>query len=237
MNNTHSPLLVIALLPVVFLLFGCANAQNPADPFEPLNRGIYQFNDAIDRTVIKPVAKGYKKVMPQIGQNMVGNFVSNLDDVLVTINDLLQLKFNQAASDGARVMINSTFGVLGLFNVTDRLEKHSEDFGQTLGYWGLGPGPYIVLPILGPSSFRDSVGLYVDGFVSLPYNIEDMPTRNQYYAVSGIHYRASLLDQEKVMSEAVIDRYEFIRDIQLLRRKNLVYDGNLPRTRYDFDDE
>jgi len=236
MDNTFSPLLIIALLSAVPLLSGCASAHNPADPLEPLNRGIYRFNDAIDKAVIKPVAKGYKAVMPQPARNMVGNFISNLDDVLVTINDLLQLKFNQAASDGARVMINSTFGVLGLFNVADRLEKHNEDFGQTLGYWGLGPGPYLVLPILGPSSLRDSTGLYVDGFASIPYNVQDVSTRNQYYGLSSIHYRASILDQEKVLNEAVIDRYEFIRDTYLLRRKSLVYDGNPPRARYDFEE-
>ena len=236
MNKTRlSP--TITLLSAALLLSGCASARNPADPLESINRGIYRFNDTIDKAVIKPVAQGYQAVMPPGGKNMVGNFISNLDDVLITINDLLQFKFNQAASDGSRVLINSTFGVLGLFNVANRLEKHNEDFGQTLGYWGFGPGPYIVLPLLGPSSLRDSAGLYVDGFVSLPYNIDDIPSRNQYYAVRGIHYRASLLDQEKVLNEAVIDSYEFIRDTYFLRRKNLVYDGNLPRARYDLYDE
>ncbi|MGC2166323.1 MAG: VacJ family lipoprotein [Gallionella sp.] len=216
-----------------FLIGGCSGTRNPADPLEPLNRGVYKFNDGLDRAVIKPVAKGYKAVVPLSGRIMVSNFVSNLDDVLVTTNDLLQLKFSQAASDGSRFLINSTFGVFGLFSVASRLEKHNEDFGQTLGYWGVEPGPYVVLPFLGPSSVRDATGWYIDGFVSIPYNMNDISDRNMYYFVDGVQYRASLLDQERVLKEAVIDPYEFIRDTYLLRRKSLVYDGNLPRARYD----
>jgi phospholipid-binding lipoprotein MlaA len=221
------------LLVATFLLGGCSGTRNPADPLEPINRGIYKFNDGLDQAVIKPVAKGYRTMVPLSGRIMVSNFVSNLDDVLVTINDLLQLKFSQAASDGSRFLINSTFGVFGLFNVASRLEKHDEDFGQTLGYWGVGPGPYVVLPFLGPSSIRDGSGWYIDGFASVPYNLKDMSHRNLYYFIDGVQYRASLLDQEKVLREALIDPYEFMRDAYLLRRKSLVYDGNLPRARYD----
>ena len=122
------------------LLTGCGTIDlstytQQKDPFETINRGVYKFNDTLDWAVIKPVAKGYSEVMPSPVQTMVNNFFSNLDDVVVTANDLLQLKFKQAASDGARVVFNSTFGLLGLINITDRLEKHNEDFGQTLGYW------------------------------------------------------------------------------------------------------
>lgn len=237
MNEIRPPLAITALLVAVLLLTGCAGARNPGDPLEPLNRGIYRFNDSIDKAVIKPVAQGYSAVMPLPGKIMVGNFISNLNDVLVTANDLLQFKFTQAASDGARVLFNSTFGVFGLFDVAHRLEKHKEDFGQTLGYWGISPGPYLVLPLLGPSSVRDATGLYVDRLASVPYNISHMRTRNQYYAASGIHRRSALLDQEKVLDVAVIDRYEFIRDTYLLRRKNLVYDGNPPREKYEEDEE
>ena len=233
MNEIRPSVPITALLLAILTLTGCAGARNPADPLEPLNRGIYRFNDSVDKAVIKPVAQGYHAAVPLPVRVMAGNFISNLDDVLVTANDLLQFKFNQAASDGARVLFNSTFGVFGLFNVAARLEKHNEDFGQTLGYWGIGSGPYLVLPILGPSSLRDGTGLYVDGFASVPYNINHIPTRNQYYAVSGIHRRSTLLDQEKVLDEAVIDRYAFIRDTYLLHRKSLVADGNLPRARYD----
>jgi phospholipid-binding lipoprotein MlaA len=187
--------------------------------------------------VVKPVAKGYSSVMPERLKTMVNNFFSNLDDVVVTANDLLQLKFNQAANDGSRVIFNSTFGVFGLFNITDRLEKHNEDFGQTLGYWGLPSGPFLMLPILGPSSIRDSGGLYADSYFSVISNTKHVPTRNSAWAAKGLNTRAGLLEQEKVLDDAIIDRYSFIRDAYLMRRKNLVYDGSPPRQKYEEDSE
>jgi phospholipid-binding lipoprotein MlaA len=228
---------LLLLIPVM-LLAGCSSARNPNDPLEPLNRGIYKFNDSIDKAVIKPVAQGYSAVMPVVGKTMVSNFFSNLDDVVVTANDLLQFKLEQAFSDGTRFLVNSTVGVLGLIDVasTGGLKKHNEDFGQTLGKWGVGNGAYLVLPILGPSTIRDGVGLYADGYTSPTYQIQHMRTRNQTYLAKGVSRRAELLDQEKVLDEAMIDRYEFLRDTYLLYRKNLVYDGNPPRARYD-DDE
>lgn len=217
---------------------GCAGARNPADPLEPLNRSIYKFNDSVDRAVIKPVAQGYKKVMPETGRLMVSNFFSNLNDVIVTANDFLQFKFAQGFSDGMRVVVNSTIGVVGLIDVasTSGLKKHDEDFGQTLGKWGIGSGPYLVLPILGPSSVRDGLGFYVDLYFDPMYEINDMSTRNQTYITRNISRRTDLLDQEKVLVEAMIDPYNFYRDTYLLHRKSLVFDGNLPRARYDFDE-
>lgn len=225
----------LAIVLTAIALGGCASnhAKNPADPLESFNRGVYQFNDAVDKAAIKPVAQGYNTVMPEPGKIMAGNFFSNLDDLIVTINDLLQFKFTQAASDGSRFLFNSTFGVFGLFDVTSRLEKHNEDFGQTLGNLGIGNGPYIVLPILGPSTLRDTVGLYVDSRPSLIRRTDHMRSRNQLYVAKGINTRAQLLDQEKILDEAAVDRYEFIRDTYLLRRKNLVHDGNPPREKYD----
>jgi phospholipid-binding lipoprotein MlaA len=220
-------------------LTGCASthARNPADPLESFNRGVYQFNDAVDKAIAKPVAQGYNAVMPVPGKMMVSNFFSNLDDVIVTANDLLQFKFAQAASDGARFLFNSTFGVFGLFDVAHRLEKHNEDFGQTLGYWGIGSGPYIVLPILGPSTVRDGVGLYADSRPSKLRRVDHIRSRNQLYLTKAVNRRAQLLDQEKVLDEAALDRYEFIRDAYLLRRQSLVYDGNPPREKYEEDEE
>ncbi|MGA7750219.1 MAG: VacJ family lipoprotein [Gallionella sp.] len=239
--NRICPLLhATSLLIGSLFLTGCAAAHNPNDPLEPLNRGIYKFNDKLDKAVIKPVAKGYSAVMPTFGRIMVSNFFSNLDDVAVTANDLLQFKLVQGFSDGMRVFVNSTIGVLGLIDVasTGDLKKHNEDFGQTLGKWGVGNGPYLVLPILGSSTLRDSTGLYVDGYFSPVYQIKSMRTRNQAYMTRGINRRAELMDQEKVLNEAMIDPYEFIRDSYLQYRKNLVYDGNPPRTRYeDLDDD
>ena len=231
MSSTKMYLLLASLA-----LGGCASTQresNPQDPLEPFNRSMYKFNDAVDKTILKPVAKGYNTVIPERGKIMVRNFFSNLDDIIVTINDLLQLKFAQAASDGTRVLFNSTFGVLGLINITDRLEKHNEDFGQTLGYWGVNSGPYVVLPFFGPRNFRDSVGLYVDSFASPIRLVPDIPTRNEMYVTRIISLRAGLLDQEKILDEAAIDRYAFIRDAYMQQRQSLVYDGNPPREKFD----
>lgn len=238
MDRIRPALLITSQLILFPLLAGCAGARNPADPLEPLNRSIHRFNDFVDKAAAKPVAKAYDRVMPEPAKIMAGNFISNLDDALVTMNDLLQFKFEQAASDGSRFVINSTFGVLGLLNVASRLEKHNEDFGQTLGFWGLGSGPYLVLPFLGPSSVRDGIGLYVDTLASIPTRVEDVCSRNQYYLASFIHRRAALLDQERVLDEAMIDRYEFMRDSYLLYRKSQVHDGSPPRPKYDeFDEE
>ena len=226
----------IYLLLASLVLSGCATTghYNPNDPLESVNRGIYKFNDTLDKAIIKPVAKAYNAALPEPAKNMVTNFFSNLDDVIVTLNSLLQLKFAQAASDGSRVVFNSTFGIFGLFNFADRLEKHNEDFGQTLGYWGVGSGPYIVLPILGPSSVRDGVGLYADSRTGMIGHIDHIPTRNQIYMTNVISTRAGLLEQEKVLEEAAaIDRYAFIRDAYLQRRKSLVYDGDPPREKIE----
>lgn len=229
----------IFLTLAVIVLTGCASphAKNPADPLESFNRGVYQFNDALDKAIAKPVAQGYNTVMPVPGKTMVSNFFSNLDDVIITANDLLQFKFAQAASDGARFLFNSTFGVFGLFDVAHRLEKHNEDFGQTLGYWGVGSGAYLVLPILGPSSVRDGVGLYADSRPSKLRRVDHIRTRNQFYLTKAVNRRAQLLDQEKVLDAAALDRYEFIRDAYLLRRQSLVYDGDPPREKYYYDEE
>ena len=232
----------IALLPAILLLTGCSsisglsNYAQQKDPFESFNRGVYVFNDTLDKAVLKPVAQGYSAVTPNPVKNMVNNFFSNLDDVVVTVNDLLQFKFRQAASDASRVAFNSTFGIFGLFNVVDKLEKHNEDFGQTLGYWGVPSGPYLMLPFFGPSSVRDGPGRYADSFVSVIGRTENMSARNRDWLAEGINTRAGLLEGEKVMDEAVIDRYSFLRDAYLQRRQSLVYDGNPPRQKFD-DDE
>jgi len=231
--NSIRTILILA----VVALTGCSStrAYNPADPLEPFNRGVYKINDAVDKAVVKPVALGYKAVMPTVGRIMVSNFFSNLDDVVVTANDLLQLKLVQGFSDGMRFFVNSTVGVFGLIDVASMgdLKKHDEDFGLTLGKWGVGNGPYLVLPILGPSTLRDSAGLYVDGYPSPIYQLKNMRTRNQTYLTRGLNRRTELLDQEKILDEAMIDPYEFRRDTYLQYRRNQVYEGNPPRQRYD----
>lgn len=235
------------------LLQACATVEGPGDPndpFESYNRTMYQFNDSVDRYVLKPVAQGYDKVTPAPVQKGISNFFSNLDDVLVVVNDLLQLKLTQFASDTGRLIINSTLGLFGLIDwASDMgLEKHNEDFGQTLGYWGVPSGPYFVLPFLGPSTIRDSGGLYVDSEYFDPMYRElheefPPPEREDRGAVWGmtivkaVDTRAKLLKAESIMDEAALDPYVFLREAYLQRRKHLVYDGNPPKEEPIFDEK
>ena len=226
-------LFTISILLLASLLSsGCAS-NNPKDPFEGYNRGMYKFNDTLDRAVVKPVAQGYKAVVPEPARKMVHNFFSNIDDIFVTANDLLQFKFAQAASDFTRVWVNSIFGIFGLFDVAHSLEKHNEDFGQTLGHWGVSSGPYIVLPLLGSSTLRDGSGMAVDSYYGVIENIEDIPVRNSLYVTGKLDQRVQLLDAEAIIEDTVVDRYSFIRDAYLMRRQSLVYDGDPPREKYD----
>ncbi|MDP1680308.1 MAG: VacJ family lipoprotein [Burkholderiales bacterium] len=220
-----------ALLGIVIALSGCATNGDPRDPLEPLNRGIYQFNDTVDKAVMKPVAQGYKAVLPNPVRTGVGNFFSNIDDALIAVNNLLQFKFSQAASDVARLIANTTFGIGGLFDVATSfgLEKHNEDFGQTLGYWGIGDGPFLMLPLLGPSNVRDTVGLVAYYKLDPVLNLNHIPTRNTLGALRVIDRRARLLDAEKVLDEAALDPYTFLRDAYIQQRRSLIYDGNPPR--------
>lgn len=222
---------------ISLVLTGCAaSPTHSQDPLESLNRKVYQFNETADKAVLKPVAKGYNAVAPEFAKKMVINFFSNLEDIVTTANGLLQFKFSQAASDGSRVLFNSTFGVLGLFNVADGLEKHREDFGQTLGFWGVGNGPYIVLPLFGPSTLRDSVGLYADTITNPGNHIQNELMRNRLYLLDKINTRAQLIEQEKLLDTAALDRYSFIRDGYLQRRISQVHDGNPPRVKFEDED-
>lgn len=221
---------------------GCASTSgyhNPKDPFESFNRSVYKFNDALDKAVLKPVAKGYTAVVPAGGRIMVNNFFSNLDDVVVTLNDVLQLKLTRAVADGGRFLINTTFGAFGLADVAGAagFEKHHEDFGQTLGYWGIESGPYLVLPFFGPSSVRDGIGLYADTITSPANSISPPSSRNQVTIFNGVRVRANLLDSEKLLEEAGLDPYSFLRDAYLSHRQNAVYDGHPPRPKYEDEED
>ncbi|MEO1765799.1 MlaA family lipoprotein [Thiobacter aerophilum] len=219
-------------------LSGCATATDPRDPLEPVNRGIYRFNETVDKAVLKPVAQGYKAVLPQPVRTGVANFFSNIEDVLIALNNLLQFKFHNAASDVARVAFNTTFGIAGIFDVATSfgLEKHDEDFGQTLGYWGIGDGPFLMLPILGPSNLRDTVGLAAYYQLDPVLNLDHIPTRNTLSTLRFVNHRAQLLDAEKVLDEAALDPYTFLRDAYIQHRRSLIYDGNPPREKL-LDDE
>ena len=213
------------------VLGGCASTNDPRDPLETLNRGIYQFNDGVDTMVLKPVAEIYQGVVPPIARTGVRNVFNNLNDVVVALNNLLQGKFTEAASDVGRIAINTTAGLLGLFDVASPagLEKHEEDFGQTLGYWGVGDGPYLVLPFIGPRNLRDTGGLVVDSQTHPVTYIDPSRDRNQVLGLRLVSRRAELLSASKLLSVAALDEYEFVRDAYLQRRRNLIYDGNPPR--------
>ena len=219
------------LLSLAFLA-GCASTKNPRDPLEPLNRAIYQVNDVLDKVVLKPVATVYKTVLPQFVRTGVTNFYNNLYDVLTALNNLLQGKVGDAVSDVGRIAVNSTVGLAGFIDVATEigLEKHKEDFGQTLGRWGINSGPYLQVPFFGPSSFRDGVGAFVD-FKLDPIRLiwrDHIRTRNSVWGLYVVNLRANLLDSTKILDEAALDPYEFQRDAYLQRRRNLVYDGNPP---------
>lgn len=224
----------------LLLLAGCATPaqRDPQDPFESANRAIFQFNEVADKAITKPIAKGYVKVMPTVGRIMISNFFSNIDDIVVTVNDVLQLKLPQAFSDAGRVLINSTLGAGGLVDLATvaGFEKHNEDFGQTLGYWGVSSGPYLMLPLLGPTDIRDGIGMYIDTLPAPLSRTRPIHTRNQLYLTKAVNRRAQLLDQEKMLDDVALDRYSFIRDAYLTRRQSLVYDGNPPAEKDEDDD-
>ncbi|MDP2707224.1 MAG: VacJ family lipoprotein [Burkholderiales bacterium] len=230
--------LVLGLLSLT-LFAGCASTNNPRDPLEPLNRAVYQFNDGLDKVVMKPVATVYREALPDFVRTGVTNFFSNLYDILTALNSLLQGKIADAASDVGRIAVNTTIGIAGLFDVATEigLEKHKEDFGQTLGRWGIGDGPYLQIPFLGPSSIRDAVGTFVDVKVDPIGWIwrDHIATRNSLWGLYFVNLRAILLDSTKILEEAALDPYEFQRDAYLQRRRNLVYDGN-PPTQKDEDE-
>lgn len=244
MVRVHAWLRLLLLAALGLLAAGCATippnaGQNPADPWERYNRHVTEFNDRVDRAVLKPVAQAYVDYMPSPVRDCVGNVFSNFSDVPNALNNLLQGKPADAASDICRVVINSTVGLLGCFDVASKmgLQRSDEDFGQTLGRWGSGPGPYFVWPFLGPSTVRDSIGR-VAGWYTDPLDyIEPVRLRNSLLGTRLIDTRAQLIPAEKLLEAAALDRYQFLRDAYLQRRNNLVYDGNPPRRKDDFEDD
>ena len=213
-------------------LGGCATTGgNSNDPLESYNRAMFGFNDGVDKAIIKPVAGGYKTEMPEFARTGVTNFFANLGDLWIGINNILQGKLGAGVSDFGRFAMNTTVGILGLFDVASNagLEKHNEDFGQTLGRWGVGSGAYVVLPILGPSSVRDGLSLLaVDWHGDPLWYVGNIPTRNQLVGVRLVDIRANLLDVSRLAEEAALDHYAYVRDAFLQRRRSLIYDGDPP---------
>ena len=240
MQNALKP--IFGLLLFLWLIAGCAAPTHNPDPFENINRSIFAFNDGIDKTLIRPIAKGYQTIVPSPVTTGVSNFFSNLGDIVVIANDLLQFKFKQAASDTSRLFINSTIGLVGIIDVASELNlpKHDEDFGQTLGYWGVNSGPYIVLPLWGPSSARDIVGLGADTLLDPLFYYAGTQAEAQAlapYVVKGVDERANLLGAERILQAAALDKYSYLRDAYLSRREYLVSDGINPKEDGFDDDE
>jgi phospholipid-binding lipoprotein MlaA len=227
-KTTVGKLTFIVLL--VMVCTGCATSGNPRDPLEGVNRTIFSLNEGVDKVALKPAAQAYEYVLPTFVRTGVTNFFGNIDDVFSGVNNLLQGKPKQGGGDFARVALNSTIGVLGLIDVaTDAgFEKHDEDFGQTFGRWGVGSGPFVVIPLLGPSTVRDTVGTALDSYLEIA-SVDHVPTRNSITALKIINVRASLLPADKVIEEAALDKYSYIRDAYLQRRRSQIFDGNPPR--------
>lgn len=217
------------------ILGGCATSGNPKDPMEGFNRAMYSIHEGIDTAVMKPVATGYDNVLPDPVRTGVTNFFSNIGDIMVSVNNLLQGKPGEAASDAGRFVVNSTVGVLGVFDVASKMgmQKHDEDFGQTFGRWGVEPGAYVFIPLLGPRTARDTVGVAVDLWADPLNRVENIPTRNSLWALRAVNTRANLLPADKVIEEAALDKYSYIRDAYLQNRRSLVYDGHPPRSTDD----
>lgn len=249
MGEMIQRILLIGSVAALFSLTGCATAptdgssseQVNQDPYESFNRKVFAFNDGIDRYLLKPAAKGYKTVAPQPVEVGVSNFFDNLGEVTNIFNDVLQWKWGQVGNDGSRLLINSTIGIGGLFDVASSFgleESEGEDFGQTLSAWGAGQGSYLVLPFFGPSTTRDAVALPVNTFTNPVAYVDHTNTRTAFAVGGLIDTRAQLLDAESLLSG---DRYLFIRDAYLQRRSYLINDGevvdNFGSDSDDFDDE
>jgi phospholipid-binding lipoprotein MlaA len=229
------------MLFITFLLSsGCATIEgppNPDDPFESFNRSMFEFNDTVDKYAFKPAAQGYNFIMPSFASKGVSNFFSNVDDIVVFFNQLLQFKLAEAASTSARFVFNTTFGLLGLIDVASDMDlpKYNEDFGQTLAVWGVASGPYVVLPFIGPRTVRDTAGLAVDWTYFDPiFNRQTLQQSLITLTIKYIDVRAGLLKASNILDDTVPDRYAFVRDAWLLRREFLIYDGNPPE---EFSDD
>jgi len=217
------------------LASGCATVQSPdpRDPYESFNRSVFAFNQGLDDVVLKPVATVYHDVLPNPLRVMVGNFFSNISDVFIGVNNMLQGKPGEGFSDWARVLFNTTFGLAGINDVASEMgfEKHNEDFGQTFGVWGAKTGPYLVLPFFGPSDVRDGIGLGFDLYLSPLLGYHNVPVRNSMAGLRVVNERSELLEASTIVEQAALDKYSFRRDFYLQRRRSLIYDGNPPRER------
>jgi phospholipid-binding lipoprotein MlaA len=225
---------------LAILASGCATSPDadPRDPLEPMNRAVYKFNDTFDEAIAKPVATVYRDLLHVEIRSRVSNFFSNIQDIFIGVNNLLQGKLQDGIEDWARFAFNSTIGLAGIHDVASDMgiEKHNEDFGQTFGRWGAGPGPYLILPFLGSSTLRDAGGTAVDWYVAPLQHVRPIALRNSLYGLYLVNTRAELIEAGNILEQAALDRYVFQRDAYLQRRLSLIYDGSPPRERNDVND-
>lgn len=226
-----------AVLLLAVAATGCAGTQNPRDPFESYNRAVFTFNDKLDEVAVKPAAEAYRATLPQFMQTGVSNFFGNLGDVWTAANNFMQGKVEHGVNDVMRVAVNSTMGIFGVLDIATEagLPKHSEDFGQTLGKWGVGAGPYFVLPVFGPSTVRDSLAMPLDLSADPWAYVSTSPWTITGSVVRVVDLRARVLDASNLLEEAALDRYVFVRDAYLQRRQSKVYDGEVPTSKYEYD--
>ncbi|MDM0038189.1 VacJ family lipoprotein [Variovorax sp. J22G21] len=214
------------------LMTGCATGPyaNPADPLEPLNRSISRFNDGVDEAVLIPAATAYRNVLPSPVRTGVNNFFGNLGDVWSFANSVMQLRLQNSAETFMRVNVNTLFGLGGLLDIATEagIDRHKEDFGQTLGRWGVPSGPYLVLPVLGSSTVRDAAALPIDSKGDLVWAVHDIPVRNSMYVLRVVDMRSNFLRATQLLGDAALDKYSFTRDVYLQRRANEIYNGDPP---------
>jgi phospholipid-binding lipoprotein MlaA len=229
MRTIVPPLSAALSTALLVALGGCATGpdRNPADPLEPLNRATWRFNDTIDRNIAQPVARGYNRVVPRPIRTGVDNFFANLGDVPVMFNDFAQLRFMDGMNDLMRVAVNTTLGLLGFLDIATPagIPKHHQDFGLTLGHYGVPSGPYLVLPLFGPSSFRDAGGFAVDQSFVTPQTYFDPAWRNSLWGTDFVSTRARYLAATNLLEEAALDKYLFVRDAYLGRRRHQLSEG------------
>ncbi len=217
-------------LVVVSALSGCAATPSKVDPLEPMNRALYEVHDVVDTNIVKPVAQVYVAVVPQFVRTGIANVFNNIDDVFSAVNGLLQGKLDKAGNDLGRVLTNTLFGLGGLIDVASDagIERGNEDFGQTFAFWGLPAGPYLFVPLFGPTTVRDGTGVLVRIAVGPVGFLPDVAVRNSLYGVGYVDIRAQLLGTGELVDTAALDRYLFIRNAYLQRRRYLLYDGKPP---------
>ena len=208
---------------------GSTPTRAAIDPIEPFNRAVFGFNEVIDHSFVRPVARAYDNYTPEVVRLIARNFLSNLLDPYIALNNFLQGKPADGISDIARFLFNTTFGFFGFGDPASEagMPKHREDFGQTLGVWGFGTGPYLVLPFFGPSNIRDGIGFGVDAYLAVVNRFDDVAFRNSITGLGYVEARARLLPADRLLEDA-LDRYRLVRDGYLQRRRNQIYDGNPP---------